>query len=117
MKKLTLLLGSLGGALAGYALSNKKLRKELMEAPDAQAAAKILGKHLSSDGEQVAKEVKHLAQVHEVDKKIAEGKKYVKKYYDKSAKEVKKMVDQATKEAKKMIGKAKKNVKKSMHMR
>ncbi len=92
MKKLTFLLGSLGGVMAGYVFSNKRLRKELMDAKDASAAAKILGKHLSSDGQSVAKEVQQLAEQHHVDKHIAKGKKYVQKYYKDAKHEVKKFV-------------------------
>ncbi len=57
MKKLSFLVGTLGGAMAGYVFSNKKLREQLVNAKDPSAAAKILGKHLSEDGQVVAKEV------------------------------------------------------------
>lgn len=110
MKKLTLLLGSLGGAMAGYVFSNKKLRQELMTAKDAEAAAKILGKHIAADGQAVGKEMKQLAREHELDKKVAQGKDYVKKYYQKSSKEVKKMLNTGMKEAKKVVKNAKKRV-------
>ena len=40
MKKISLLLSTLGGAMGGYLLSNKKLREELMKAKDAETAAK-----------------------------------------------------------------------------
>ena len=43
MKKLSLLLGTLGGATAGYLFSNKKLRDQLSGAKDAEEAARILG--------------------------------------------------------------------------
>ena len=45
MRKFSLLLGTLGGALAGYILSNDKLRKQMAEAPNAEAMAKMLGQH------------------------------------------------------------------------
>ncbi len=99
MKKLTLLLGSLGGALAGYVFSNKKLRHELSNAKDAQAAAKILGKHLSADGHAVGDEVKQFVQSDHFHEKMVEAKKYAKKYYDTSKKEVQKLVKQGKKEA------------------
>ncbi len=102
MKKLTFLLGSLGGALAGYVFSNKKLRDELMKTKDATQAAKMLGKHLAKDGEMVAKEVKHFAADQGLESKIAEGKKFVKKYYEVSKEEVKKLIgDEDDKPAKK----------------
>lgn len=110
MRKMSVLLGSVGGALAGYVFSNKKLRNELMAAKDANAAARILGKHLSSDGGQVAKEVKQLAMQHHWDDKVAEGKKYVMDYYKSSAKEAQKMFEHARKEAMKMVKKTTKKV-------
>lgn len=103
MKKLSLLLGSLGGVMAGYVFSNKKLRNELIAAKDASAAAKILGKHLSSDGNQVAKEVKTFVDAQDWEKTLDQGKKYVTKYYKASKKEVEKMVKLGTKEAKRLM--------------
>ena len=118
MKKLTFLLGSLGGALAGYVFSNSKLRKEMMEADDPTVAAKILGRHLASDGQVVAKEVKHFAQQHHLDDKVAEGKKYVAKYYESAKGEVGKFitskVGMAQKSAKKVGKKVMKKAKKMM---
>lgn len=110
MRKMSILLGSVGGALAGYVFSNKKLRQELMDAKDAGAAARILGKHLSSDGSKVAKEVKQLAYQHHWDEKVADGKKYVMQYYHSSAKEAQKMFDSAKKEALKLMKKTGKRV-------
>ena len=77
MKKLTFLLGTVGGAMAGYVFSNKKLRNEMLDAKDSTEAAKILGKHLSNDGQSVAKEVRQLAEQHGLDDRIADGKQYV----------------------------------------
>ncbi len=114
MKKLSFLLGTLGGALAGYVFSNNKLRGELLSAKDAESAAKILGKHLSKDGEIVAKEVKQLAEQHNLDEKIAEGKKFVQKYYDTAKSEAKKYVNLGLKEAKKVTKKATKKVKNAL---
>ena len=110
MKKLTFLLGSLGGALAGYVFSNPKLRNELMKSKDATAAAHILGKHLSADGQTVAKEVKQLAEQHHLDDKISDGKKYVHQYYMNAKDEVQKFVSLQLKEAKKTVGKTQKKV-------
>ncbi len=110
MRKLTLLLGSVGGALAGYVFSNKKLRRELTDAKDGAHAAKILGRYLSADGQQVAKEVKKFAIEHDMDKKVAQGKKYVKQYYDKSRREAEKLIKKGAKQAGRYVKKAKKRV-------
>jgi tRNA G18 (ribose-2'-O)-methylase SpoU len=99
MKKVSLLLGSLGGALAGYVFSNKKLRQDLANAKDAQAAAKVLGKHLSADGQAVGKEVKQFVHSDQFQEKMSEAKKYAKQYYEKSKKEVTKLMKQGKKEA------------------
>ncbi|OGJ60579.1 hypothetical protein A3A67_01480 [Candidatus Peribacteria bacterium RIFCSPLOWO2_01_FULL_51_18] len=92
MKKLSFLLGTLGGAMAGYIFSNGKLRKELMNTKDAAAAAKVLGKHLAVDGQTVAREVQKIAKDHHFEEKINEGKKYARKYYDSAKKELTKFV-------------------------
>ncbi len=110
MKKLSFLLGSLGGALAGYVFSNNKLREELMKAKDTTAAAKILGHHLSKDGQTVAKEVQQLAEEHHLDSHIAHGKKYVKNYYDSAKDEVQKFLSAKVKDATKVATKAKKQM-------
>ncbi len=105
MKRLSLLLGSLGGVMAGYVFSNKKLRNELADAKDATAAARILGKHLSSDGGQVAKEVKQFVTSQDWEKNLHSGKKYAAKYYKTSKKGVEKMMKVGKKEAKKFMKK------------
>mgnify|MGYP001570796967 CR=1 FL=1 len=118
MKKLSFLLGTLGGAMAGYVFSNKKLRAELMDAKDATQAAKILGKHLSHDGQKVAQEAQQLAEEHGLDDRLADGKKYVQGYYESAKDEVQKFlgakVKQATKAAHKVKKGAMKRVKKVM---
>ena len=114
MKKLSFLLGSLGGVMAGYVFSNTKLRAELMKAKDGPSAAKVLGKHLAEDGQMVAKEVQQLAEQHHIDQHIAHGKKYVQKYYKNAKDEVQKFlsakVQSATKVAKKAVTKGRKQV-------
>ncbi len=96
--------------MAGYAFSNKKLRNELMAAKDGQQAAKILGKHLASDGQQVAKEVKKFAREHHLDDKVKEGKQYAKKYYEKSKKEAEKLMKKGARQAAVLAKKAKRNL-------
>ena len=76
MRKLTLLLGAMGGAMAGYVFSNKGLRDELTKAKDAEAAGKVLAKHLAKDGKQVGKEVKNFIDSEEVQENLAKAKKY-----------------------------------------
>ncbi len=76
MRKLTLLLGAMGGAMAGYVFSNKTLRDELTNAKDAEAAGKVLAKHLSKDGKQVGSEVKKFIESDEVQKNLTKAKKY-----------------------------------------
>ncbi len=117
MKKLSFLLGTLGGAMAGYVLSNNKLRRELSEVKDASTAAKILGKHLAADGQAVAREVTELAKQHHLDDRLSEGKKYAEKYYVTAKKELKKFVGAQAKQAKSAAKKAgKKAVKKVKSM-
>ncbi len=110
MKKLSFLLGTLGGAMAGYVLSNSKLRKELMGVKDTSSAAKVLGKHLSADGQTVAAEVRELARQHHLGAHLAEGKKYARKYYVSAKKELTKFLGtqakQATKVAKRVSRRA-----------
>lgn len=116
MKKLPLLLGALGGALAGYLFNNSKLRTELSKAKDAEAAAKILGKHLSSDGKKIGKEVQKFMESDDVQQNLKKAKTYAEKqakewgaelqsYVNKNTKAVKKA---ATKQVKKGMKKAKK---------
>lgn len=76
MRKVTLLLGALGGAMAGYVFSNKTLRDELSNAKDAEAAGKVLAKHLAKDGKQVGKEVKNFIESDEVQANLQKAKKY-----------------------------------------
>jgi len=111
MKKLTFLLGTVGGAMAGYVFSNKKLRNEMLEAKDSKEAAKILGKHLSNDGQVVAKEVRQLAEQHGLDDRIADGKEYVQEYYSSAKDEVQKFLGAKVKEAKRAVN----SVRKSTH--
>lgn len=79
MKKLSLLLGTLGGALAGYVFSNTKLREELSNAKDPEAAGKILAKHLQQDGKKIGKEVKDFVESDVVQDNMSKAKTYVQK--------------------------------------
>lgn len=79
MKKLSLLLGALGGAMAGYVFSNTKLREELSDAKDADEAGKILAKHLQKDGKQVGKEIQQFVKSDAVQDNVKKAKQYADK--------------------------------------
>ncbi len=123
MKKVSLLLGALGGAMAGYLFSNEKLRSELSEAKDAEAAGKILAKHLQTDGKQVGHEIKRFATSPEVKDNMVKAKKYVQKqakklqsdmktFMTKSKSAAKKTVKTAAAKTKKTVARASKKAKK-----
>ncbi|MDD5469458.1 MAG: hypothetical protein PHO92_01515 [Candidatus Peribacteraceae bacterium] len=76
MKKLSLLVGTLGGAFAGYLFSNKKLRDQLANAKDPEAAAKLLGKHLQQDGKRLAGQVREFIGSDEVQKNVEKARKF-----------------------------------------
>lgn len=101
MRKLSLLLGTLGGAMAGYVFSNKKLRDELSSAKDAEAAGKILAKHLKTDGKQVGKEIQELVKSEEVQSKLSDAKKYVKTNVQKAKEDLKSMMKREKEKEKK----------------
>lgn len=92
MKKLSLLIGTIGGALAGYVFSKAELREELANAKDAEAVAKILGKHISKDGKKMGADMKAFIDSPEVQKNWKKAKIYAEKQYDKAKKEVSGMV-------------------------
>jgi gas vesicle protein len=112
MKKVSLLLGALGGAMAGYLFSNGKLREELSNAKDAEHAGKILAKHLQHDGKKVGEEVKRFATSPEVKENIGKAKKFVSHHAKKIKDDMKTFVKEGKmnfkKEAKAAPAKAKK---------
>jgi gas vesicle protein len=118
---MTILLGTLGGAMAGYLFSNTKLRDELANAKDAEAAGKILAKHLSKDGQQIGKEVQQFVKSDMVQDNLEKTKKYAqstaKKWKDEMKGFMKKQAPAAKKAmkatAKKAKATAKKHVKKA----
>jgi F0F1-type ATP synthase membrane subunit b/b' len=114
MKKLSLLLGSLGGAFAGYIFSNKKLRDELTNSKDAEQAAKTLGKHLQKDGKKFAKQVRDFVESEEVQENFGKAKVFAKEKLDEAKKELGELVQQGKSTATKQITKAKKQAKKSV---
>lgn len=113
MKKLSLLLGTLGGAMAGYLFSNKQLREELTNAKDAESAAKVLGKHLQKDGKKVAKEMQLFMESEDVQRNLNKAKEYAREKADQAKVELQALVGKGAKEAKKAIKKGSKQAKKS----
>lgn len=88
MKKVSLLLGVLGGSLAGYLFSNRTLRKELASVKDAEKAAKILGAHLARDGKKIAQEVRNFVDSPEVQTNIRKAQKYAHRQFLEAKKQV-----------------------------
>lgn len=115
MKKISLLIGTLGGATAGYVMSNKKLREQLSKATDAEEAARMLGKHLQKDGKKLAKHVKEFVDSEEVQENITVAKEFARRKVADAKREIKTMsrksASSAKKGAKKAATKAKKKAK------
>ncbi|MDP7069185.1 MAG: hypothetical protein QF815_01555 [Candidatus Peribacteraceae bacterium] len=109
MKKFSLLLGTLGGGLAGYLFSNKKLRDQIANAKDGEEAAKLLGLHLQKDGKRLAKQVQEFVRTDEVQRNVKKAKKFAQKKVDDAKKELDSVIDTGSKNAKKVV----KNVTKS----
>lgn len=99
MRKFSLLLGALGGALGGYLLSNDKLRHELSKAKTPESAAKTLGKHLQSDGKKLAKEVQDFVQSPDVQRNLKKAKHYATGKLKEAKKQVQSYVAVGKKEA------------------
>lgn len=115
MKKFSLLIGTLGGATAGYLFSNKKLRDQLTDAKDAEEAARILGKHLQKDGKKLGKQIQEFIESEDVQKNFAKAKKYAKDTVDEAqaqlAGTVTAKITKAKKKAKSTVKKAVKTTK------
>jgi len=95
MKKLSLLIGTLGGAMAGYLFSNKKLRDDLSKAKDAETAAKLLGKHLQHDGMKLAEQAQDFIGSTEVQQNWKKAKEYAQESFVTARKELLKLVSKA----------------------
>ena len=106
MKKLSLLLGTLGGATAGYLFSNKKLRDQLANAKDAEEAARILGKSLQKDGKKLGKQIQEFIDSDEVQSNVTKAKQYAKKTVDDAKKELESAWKSGSTKAKKTASKA-----------
>lgn len=107
MKKYSLLLGALGGAVAGYLFSNDKLRGELSKAKNADEAGKILSKHLSTDGKKLGGQVKEFVSSDAFQDNVSGAKKYAKDYLAKAQKEMQSLLKKGKVGASKMMKKGK----------
>ncbi len=114
MKKFSLLLGTLGGAVAGYILSNEKLRKDMVKAPNAEAMARLLGEELTKDGKKIAKEVKGFVESEDVQKNLKKATAYASKKLGVAQKGLEKLVKKGAREAGKYARKGAKKVKSMM---
>jgi hypothetical protein len=118
MRKLSLLVGTLGGAMAGYVFSNAKLREELADAKDAEAAGKVLAKHLQKDGKQIGKEIHTFVKSDAVQDNVDKAKKYADTQLKKIKVDLKNMMGKAQKKtaakASKAVSKAKTATKKTV---
>jgi len=103
MKRFSLLLGAIGGALGGYLLSNDKLRTDLQRAKTPEAAAKLLGKHLQQDGSKIAKEAKAFIESEDVQKNVSKMKKFATKKLKEAKKGMQEMVKKGSKETNKLV--------------
>lgn len=113
MRKFSLLLGTLGGALAGYILSNERLRKQMSDAPNAEAMAKILGQQLAKDGKKISHEVQTFVESEDVQKNLKKAKAFATKKLGVAQKELEKYAKKGMKEAKRY---AKKGMKEARGM-
>ena len=118
MRKLSLLLGALGGAMAGYVFSNTKLREELSDAKNAEEAGKILARHLQKDGKQVGKEVQQFVKSDAVQDNVSKAKKYANTQLKKLKGDLQGMMHKGAKKTKavasKNVAKAKTATKKTV---
>ena len=97
--------------MAGYILSNDKLRTELSKAKDGETAAKLLGQHLSKDGKKIAKEVKSFVESDDVQKNFKKAKSFAQKKFNEAQKSIEKMVKKGGKAATKAAKTGAKQVK------
>jgi TPP-dependent trihydroxycyclohexane-1,2-dione (THcHDO) dehydratase len=104
MRKFSLLVGTLGGAMAGYLFSNAELREQLANAKDAEAAGKILAKHLQKDGKQLGTHVKKFVESDDVRNNMKKAKDYAKKQMTALETKMKDMVKGGAKFTQKSVG-------------
>lgn len=118
MKKVSLLIGALGGAMAGYVFSNNKLREDLSAAKDPEEAGKILAKHLQKDSQMIGKEIHQFVKSDAVQDNMHKAKKYAEGQMKKLKTDLKGMMAKGEKKvaktAKKATAQAKKTIKKAV---
>jgi len=114
MKKLSLLLGALGGATAGYLFSNKKLREQLSKVKDAEEAAKIFGEHLQRDGRKLGKHIQEFMGSEVVQANVAKAKKYAKEKMEQAKEELKDLAGEGGEAAVKGVSRAKRKVERTV---
>lgn len=110
MKKFSLLVGALGGAVLGYLASNKKLRDALGRAKSADVAGKIFAKHLQNDGKRLGKELKTLLESDEVRRRFHGLQTLVEKKLQKAGSDVQGFTRTTLRSARKNVTKAAKQV-------
>jgi len=88
MRKFSLLLGALGGGVAGYLFSNKKLRDELVKAKDAEQAARTLGRHLQQDGQKLGQQVREFIESEDVQKHVTKVRQFAKEKVEEAKREL-----------------------------
>lgn len=119
MKKLSILIGTLGGALGGYLLSNTKLREGLMNAKDPEQAARILGKHLQQDGKKLAKDAQTFIESKEVQHNLKKARKFAEQKMNEAKKQVEVFMKKGQKKAVSAVKRgavsAKKGMKRAKH--
>ena len=89
MRKFNFFIGAMGGALGGFILSNKKLRKQLQEAEDGKQAAVILGEAIKKSGGDLAHEAKQWLESEETQEKMSAWKEYAFDVWKKTKKQAK----------------------------
>lgn len=112
MKKLSLFLSTVGGALGGYLLSNKSLRTNLSKSKSADEALRTFSTAVKKDSQKVAKEAKDFLHSDAVQSKINDVKKMADSKLKDASNAVKNMAEEGKKKVTKSAKKTSKNVKK-----
>ena len=113
MRKFSLLMGALGGAMAGYLLSNEKLRDELVKAKKPEDAAKVLGKHLQKDSTKIVKDVQNFVKSDDVQQNLKKAKQFANAKFKEAKSSVQDMMKKGEKQAKGMMKKTAKKASKA----
>lgn len=103
MKKLSLLLGAVGGAMAGYVFSNARLRDELARAKDADDVSAVLKRHVRKDAQKLGRDLRHFLESEEVAAYVEKVRQVAKKGVDEAARGVQSIVREGEVRAKKAL--------------